>query len=106
LTYAAEFPRPRAHGKEHGRREPPCLSWVYCPPALGNRFDFAKSNTHSDDELWRAIADNTNALSALVEKQCEWDAELAAPAIVCTLKSISICRADKYHREYEDYITD
>jgi hypothetical protein len=60
----------------------------------------------TDDELWRAIADNTNALSALIEKQCEWDAELEAPAIVRTLKSISICRADKYHREYEDYIAE
>ena len=36
----------------------------------------------TDDELWRAIADNTNALSALIEKQCGWDAELEAPAIV------------------------
>ncbi len=60
----------------------------------------------TDDELWRAIADNTNALSALIEKQCEWDAELGAPAIVRTLKSISICRAEKYHREYEDYIAE
>jgi hypothetical protein len=60
----------------------------------------------TDDELWRAIADNTNALSALIEKQYEWDTELGGPAIVCTLKSISICRADKYHREYEDYIAE
>ena len=42
----------------------------------------------TDDELWRAIADNTNALSALIEKECEWDAELEAPAIVGTLHSI------------------
>ena len=60
----------------------------------------------TDDELWRAIADNTNALSALIEKQREWDAELGVPAILRTLKSISICRADKYHREYEDYIAE
>jgi hypothetical protein len=60
----------------------------------------------TDDELWRAIADNTNAMSALIEKQCEWDAELKAPAIVRTLKSISICRADKYHCEYRDYIAE
>jgi hypothetical protein len=39
----------------------------------------------TDDELWCAIADNTNALSALIEKQCGWDAELEAPAIVDTL---------------------
>lgn len=60
----------------------------------------------TDDELWRAIADNTNALSALIEKQCEWDAELEAPAIVSTLNSIGICRADKYYREYRDYIAE
>ena len=60
----------------------------------------------TDDELWRAIADNTNALSALIEKQCEWDAELGEPAVLYTLKSINICRADKYHREYEDYIAE
>jgi hypothetical protein len=60
----------------------------------------------TDDELWRAIADNTNALSTLIEKQCEWDEELEAPAIVGTLNSISICRADKYHREYRDYIAE
>ena len=60
----------------------------------------------TDDELWRAIADNTNAMSTLIEKQCEWDAELEASAIVCTLKSISICRADAYYREYRDYIAE
>jgi hypothetical protein len=60
----------------------------------------------TDDELWRAIADNTNALSALIEKECGWDAELAAPAIVDTLNSISVCRADAYYREYRDYIAE
>jgi hypothetical protein len=60
----------------------------------------------TDDELWCAIADNTNALSALVEKQCGWDAELEAPAIVDTLHSISVCRADTYYREYRDYIAE
>jgi hypothetical protein len=60
----------------------------------------------TDDELWRAIADNTNAMSALIEKQCEWDAELGAPAIVDTLKSISFCRADRYYREYRDYVAE
>jgi hypothetical protein len=60
----------------------------------------------TDDELLRAIADNTNAISALIEKQCEWDADLEASAIVSTLKSISICRADAYYREYRDYIAE
>lgn len=60
----------------------------------------------TDDELWRAIADNTNALSTFIEKQCEWDAESEAPAIVGTLNSISICRVDKYYREYRDYIAE
>jgi len=60
----------------------------------------------TDDELWRAIADNTNALSTLIEKQCEWDAQSEAPAIVGTLNSISVCRADTYYREYRDYIAE
>jgi hypothetical protein len=60
----------------------------------------------TDDELWRAIAENTNALSALIEKQCGWDAELEVPAIVDTLHSISVCRADTYYREYRDYIAE
>jgi hypothetical protein len=67
----------------------------------------AVHNFHlTDDELWRAIADNTNALSALIEKQCEWDAELGETAIVDTLNSISVCRADTYYREYRDYIAE
>jgi hypothetical protein len=60
----------------------------------------------TDDELWRAIADNTNAISALIEKQCEWDAQSGATEIISTLKSISFCRADKYHREYQDYVAE
>jgi hypothetical protein len=67
----------------------------------------AVHNFHlTDDELWRAIADNTNALSALIEKQCAWDAELGETAIVDTLNSISVCRADTYYREYRDYIAE
>ena len=27
----------------------------------------------TDDELWRAIAENTNAMTALVREQCELD---------------------------------
>jgi hypothetical protein len=60
----------------------------------------------TDDELWRAIAENTNALSALIEKQCGWDTELEAHAIVDTLNSISVCRADTYYREYWEYIAE
>jgi hypothetical protein len=65
-----------------------------------------RSLHRTDDELWRAIVDNTNALSALMEKQCEWEAALLAPAIVSTLESITVCRADAYRREYEDYIAE
>ena len=59
----------------------------------------------TDDELWRAIADNTNALSTLIEKQCGWDEKLEA-AIVDTLISISVYQADTYYREYRDYIAE
>ena len=47
-----------------------------------------------------------NALSALIEKQFEWDAELGQTAIVDTLNSISVCRADTYYREYRDYVAE
>jgi hypothetical protein len=33
----------------------------------------------ADDDLWQAIAENTNALSLLVQEGLELDAQLAAP---------------------------
>jgi hypothetical protein len=46
----------------------------------------------TDDELWRAIANNTNALSAFIEKQ-SGSAE-------------STQTINKYHREYANYIAE
>jgi hypothetical protein len=62
----------------------------------------------SDDELWRAIAQNTDAISALIEKQFELDGGFGAPdpdtrqeLMLCNVQTI-----DKYHREYRDFIAE
>jgi hypothetical protein len=58
----------------------------------------------SDDELWRAIADNTHAMSALVEQQIELDASLGSAEsdsrtqlLLSTAETIN-----RYHLEYCD----
>ena len=38
-----------------------------------------RSANLTDDDLWRVIADNTDAMSVLIEKQFELDAEAGAP---------------------------
>jgi hypothetical protein len=58
----------------------------------------------TDDELWRAIAENTDAISVLIEKQFELDAGLAAsdPDIMV----FNVQTIDKYYREYRDFIAE
>jgi hypothetical protein len=46
----------------------------------------------TDDELWRAIAENTNAMAALVREQCELDAGIGRLSDSGILQS-----------EYQDY---
>jgi hypothetical protein len=62
----------------------------------------------TDDELWRAIADNTNAISALIEKQSELDAGRGAPDPDTRqeLMLFNVQAIDKYHREYRDFIAE
>ena len=63
----------------------------------------------TDDELWRAIADNTDALSTLIEKQSELDAGVGPsdPDMRQGLLLLFNVQAiDKYHREYKDYIAE
>jgi hypothetical protein len=62
----------------------------------------------TDDELWRAITNNTNALSILIEKQLELDAGLGAPDSDTRLERLlfNVQAIDKYHREYKDCIAE
>ena len=62
----------------------------------------------TDDELWRAITSNTNALSILVEQQLELDAGLGAPDSDTKLERLlfNVQAIDKYHCEYKDYIAE
>jgi predicted secreted protein len=59
-----------------------------------------------DDELWRAIADNTDAMSALVHEQVEFEADVGAP-IDADSRTIRIRsnaqKIDKFQLEYQDY---
>ena len=66
-------------------------------------------NLHlTDDDLWCAIADNTNALSVLIEEQSKLDAGLGAsdPDTRQELLLFNVQAISKYHREYKDYIAE
>jgi hypothetical protein len=60
----------------------------------------------TDDDLWRAIANNTDAMSILIEKQIELDAESGAsdPDTRHRLKLLSVQAIDNYNRQYRDFI--
>jgi hypothetical protein len=62
----------------------------------------------SDDELWRAIAENTDAISVLIEKQFELDGGFGAPDPDTRqeLMLFNVQTIDKYHREYRDFIAE
>ena len=59
----------------------------------------------TDAELWRAIAENTNVMSALIHEQLEMDAGIAAndPAMRAELVRCHLQTINKYQREYRDY---
>ncbi len=60
----------------------------------------------TDDELWRAIAVNTNALSLLVEQRIELDAEIAAsnePESRAKLMRVHLDVVSRFQREYQEY---
>jgi hypothetical protein len=72
-------------------------------------YEGAVRNLHlTDDDLWCAIADNTNALSVLIEEQSTLDAGLGAsdPDTRQELLLFNVQAINKYHREYKDYIAE
>ena len=65
-------------------------------------------NNLTDDELWRAIAQNTEATSALFYQQLEVDASLGAnsPSGSAGVKRAYAGAANKFQREYLEYTTE
>ena len=60
----------------------------------------------TDDELWRAIAQNTNAMSALIDQQLELDATINTPNDIVRRASLVQVNADtinKLQRNYREY---
>lgn len=60
----------------------------------------------TDDELWRAIAENTQALSLVVEQRHELDAALAASddaAYRAKLMRLHLDTVNRFQREYRAY---
>jgi hypothetical protein len=57
-----------------------------------------------DDELWRAIAENTNAMSALVDEQLEINEIIGAadPADRATLLRTYLDTINQFRRDYRD----
>jgi hypothetical protein len=66
------------------------------------------SSQLTDDALWRAIADNTAAMSVLIEKQFELDAEAGAPDPDTRQKLMlfNVQAIDNYNRQYRDCIAE
>lgn len=63
-----------------------------------------KSLNLTDNELWRAIAENTNALSLLIQKQLESYAHIGAkdPDKAKYLMGFHLEKAKEYQREYQE----
>jgi hypothetical protein len=60
----------------------------------------------TDDELWQAIAENTQALSAMVAQRHELDAAIAAsddPACRAKLMRLHVHAVNRFQREYRAY---
>ncbi len=60
----------------------------------------------TDDELWRAIAVNTNALSLLVEQRIELDTKIAAsnePESRARLLRVHLDVVSRFQSEYREY---
>jgi hypothetical protein len=61
----------------------------------------------TDDDLWRAIADNTDAMSIIIEKQIELDARSGAdPDTRQKLMHSNVQAIDNYNCQYRDYIAE
>ncbi len=60
----------------------------------------------SDEDLWRAIAQNTNALSLIIEQRQELDAAIAASHDAsgrAGLMQLHVDTVNRFHREYRAY---
>jgi hypothetical protein len=62
----------------------------------------------TDDDLWRVIADNTDAMSVLIEEQFELDAQARAPDPDARQKQMlfNVQAIDNYNRQYRDCIAE
>ena len=67
-----------------------------------------RSSHLTDDDLWRAMAANTDATSALIEEQCELDAKLATsdPSTRQKLILFNVQAINNYDRQYRDIIAE
>ena len=67
-----------------------------------------RSSQLTDDDLWRVIADNTDAMSVLIEKQFELDGEAGAPDPNSRQKLMlfNVQAIDNYDRQYRDCIAE
>ena len=60
----------------------------------------------TDDELWQAIAENTQALSIMAAQRHELDAAIAAsddPACRAKLMQLHLDTVNRFQREYRGY---
>ena len=66
------------------------------------------SSQLTDDALWRVIADNTDAMSVLIEKQFALDAEAGTPDPDARQKLMlfNVQAIDNYNRQYRDCIAE
>ena len=67
-----------------------------------------RSSHLTDEDLWRAIAANTDAMSALIEEQNELDAKWGAsdPASRQKLILFNVQATNNYDRQYRDIIAE
>jgi len=62
----------------------------------------------TDNELWRAIAENTSAMSELLDQQLGMDEKIGAADAAERTKLIRshLEMINQYQREYRDYVTE
>ena len=66
-------------------------------------------STHlTDDDLWRAIANNTDAMSALIEEQIELNTQWGGsdPSNRQKLILFNVQAINNYNRQYRDFIAE
>jgi hypothetical protein len=66
-------------------------------------------STHlTDDDLWRSIANNTDAMSALIEEQIELNTQwgVSDPSNRQKLILFNVQAINNYNRQYRDFIAE